>query len=155
MLLIYVSCLLLCKCGVPISVAYTNTLQHCTNSTCFDMPLRLSSLSPIMHCTCNRTLPEPVQIHAWSVWTMLVTGSDTGPALMSPFINLCFHSITVCIGVCCDVKGMGWTCLEELVWGDKEHKWVKPGVLHTRGPGDLGPANFCSLVCTMLFVADA
>ncbi len=50
---------------------------------------------------------------------------------------------------------MGWTCLEELVWGDKEHKWVKPGVLHTRGPGDLGPANSCSLVCSMLSVADA
>lgn len=30
---------------------------------------------------------------------------------------------------------MGWTCLEELVWGDKDHKWVKPGVLQTRGPG--------------------
>ena len=36
-----------------------------------------------------------------------------------------------------DLQGMGWTCLEELVWGDKEHKWVKPGVLHTRGPGML------------------
>lgn len=33
------------------------------------------------------------------------------------------------------MQGMGWTCLEELVWGDKDHKWVKPGVLHTRGPG--------------------
>lgn len=32
-------------------------------------------------------------------------------------------------------QGMGWTCIEELVWGDKEHPWVKPGVLHTRGPG--------------------
>lgn len=34
---------------------------------------------------------------------------------------------------------MGWTCLEELVWGDKEHKWVKPGVLQTRGPGQSRP----------------
>ena len=34
------------------------------------------------------------------------------------------------------VQGMGWTCLEELVWGDAEHKWLPPGVLHTRGPGE-------------------
>eukprot|EP01023_Acetabularia_acetabulum_P003690 TRINITY_DN11523_c0_g2_i1.p1 TRINITY_DN11523_c0_g2~~TRINITY_DN11523_c0_g2_i1.p1 ORF type:complete len:409 (+),score=82.78 TRINITY_DN11523_c0_g2_i1:605-1831(+) len=33
------------------------------------------------------------------------------------------------------VQGMGWFCIEELVWGDNQHKWVKPGVLHTRGPG--------------------
>jgi len=33
------------------------------------------------------------------------------------------------------VQGMGWTCLEELVWGDEDHKWLPPGVLHTRGPG--------------------
>lgn len=33
------------------------------------------------------------------------------------------------------VQGMGWCCIEELVWGDEEHKWVKPGQLHTRGPG--------------------
>ena len=33
------------------------------------------------------------------------------------------------------MQGMGWTCLEELVWGDAEHKWLPPGVLHTRGPG--------------------
>ena len=155
MLLIYVSCLLLCKCGVPIGVAYNNIPQHCTNSSCFDKPLRLLSLSAIMYCTCYQTLSDPVQMQTLSVWTVLVTGSGTGPALLSPFINVCFLSVTVCIGVCCGVKGMGWTCLEELVWGDKEHKWVKPGVLHTRGPGDLGPANFCSLVCIMLFVADA
>ncbi|KAL3157593.1 hypothetical protein ABBQ32_012044 [Trebouxia sp. C0010 RCD-2024] len=48
------------------------------------------------------------------------------------------------------IQGMGWTCLEELVWGDKDHKWVKPGVLHTRGPGTYKipsandiPLNFC------------
>ena len=34
------------------------------------------------------------------------------------------------------MQGMGWTCLEELVWGDAEHKWLPPGVLHTRGPGE-------------------
>jgi len=34
------------------------------------------------------------------------------------------------------VQGMGWTCLEELVWGDSDHKWVRPaGSLFTRGPG--------------------
>ncbi len=33
------------------------------------------------------------------------------------------------------VQGLGWTCIEELVWGDKEHEWVRPGTLHTRGPG--------------------
>lgn len=33
------------------------------------------------------------------------------------------------------VQGMGWSCIEELVWGDAEHKWVRPGTLHTRGPG--------------------
>lgn len=33
------------------------------------------------------------------------------------------------------VQGMGWSCIEELVWGDKKHPWVKPGWLFTRGPG--------------------
>ena len=33
------------------------------------------------------------------------------------------------------VQGMGWSCIEELVWGDSEHPWVRPGWLHTRGPG--------------------
>ncbi len=33
------------------------------------------------------------------------------------------------------MQGMGWTCLEELVWGDEDHTWLPPGVLHTRGPG--------------------
>lgn len=30
---------------------------------------------------------------------------------------------------------MGWLCLEELIWGDKEHTWVRPGHLFTKGPG--------------------
>ena len=25
--------------------------------------------------------------------------------------------------------------IEEAIWGDKDHPWVRPGVLHTRGPG--------------------
>ena len=33
------------------------------------------------------------------------------------------------------VQGMGWACIEELVWGDRHHPWVRPGWLHTRGPG--------------------
>ena len=33
-------------------------------------------------------------------------------------------------------QGMGWTTTEELIWGDEEHAWVKPGGrLHTSGPG--------------------
>ena len=39
------------------------------------------------------------------------------------------------------VQGMGWTCLEELVWGDEDHKWLPPGVLNTRGPGKHMPAE--------------
>lgn len=39
------------------------------------------------------------------------------------------------------MQGMGWTCLEELVWGDEQHKWLPPGVLHTRGPGE-SPCSF-------------
>ncbi len=42
------------------------------------------------------------------------------------------------------VQGMGWTCLEELVWGDEEHKWLPPGVLHTRGPGSY--LTFCQVL---------
>ncbi len=33
------------------------------------------------------------------------------------------------------VQGMGWCTMEELIWGDEEHKWVRPGSLATRGPG--------------------
>lgn len=33
------------------------------------------------------------------------------------------------------VQGMGWACIEELQWGDKQHPWVRPGQLFTRGPG--------------------
>jgi len=30
---------------------------------------------------------------------------------------------------------MGWSTMEELIWGDGQHKWVRPGMLFTRGPG--------------------
>lgn len=33
------------------------------------------------------------------------------------------------------VQGLGWVTIEELVWGDSEHPWVRPGTLQTRGPG--------------------
>ena len=33
------------------------------------------------------------------------------------------------------VQGSGWSTLEELVWGDKQHRWVRQGQLFTRGPG--------------------
>lgn len=33
------------------------------------------------------------------------------------------------------VQGYGWSTMEELVWGDAEHPWVRPGQLFTRGPG--------------------
>lgn len=33
------------------------------------------------------------------------------------------------------MQGMGWSCMEELVWGDAQHSWVRPGQLFTRGPG--------------------
>jgi xanthine dehydrogenase/oxidase len=34
------------------------------------------------------------------------------------------------------VQGFGWACLEELIWGDPDHPWVRPGTLFTRGPGN-------------------
>jgi len=33
------------------------------------------------------------------------------------------------------VQGMGLYTMEELVWGDSAHPWVRPGQLFTRGPG--------------------
>jgi xanthine dehydrogenase/oxidase len=33
------------------------------------------------------------------------------------------------------VQGAGLFTLEELVWGDSAHPWVRPGQLQTRGPG--------------------
>lgn len=31
---------------------------------------------------------------------------------------------------------MGWSCLEELKWGDSSHPWIKSGMLLTQGPGN-------------------
>ncbi|MQM12725.1 hypothetical protein Taro_045645, partial [Colocasia esculenta] len=33
------------------------------------------------------------------------------------------------------VQGLGWFTLEELKWGDADHRWIKPGSLYTSGPG--------------------
>ncbi|KAG2484282.1 hypothetical protein HYH03_016926 [Edaphochlamys debaryana] len=33
------------------------------------------------------------------------------------------------------IQGMGWLVLEELMWGDKQHPWIRPGHLFTKGPG--------------------
>nr|DAD29838.1 TPA_asm: hypothetical protein HUJ06_031306 [Nelumbo nucifera] len=33
------------------------------------------------------------------------------------------------------IQGLGWVALEELKWGDADHKWIKPGYLYTCGPG--------------------
>ncbi|KAI3838046.1 hypothetical protein MKW98_008997 [Papaver atlanticum] len=33
------------------------------------------------------------------------------------------------------VQGLGWVALEELKWGDADHKWIPPGHLYTCGPG--------------------
>lgn len=33
------------------------------------------------------------------------------------------------------VQGMGYCTMEELIWGDKDHPWVRPGHLFTKGPG--------------------
>jgi len=33
------------------------------------------------------------------------------------------------------IQGYGWCTMEELVWGDSAHPWVRPGNLFTKGPG--------------------
>ena len=32
-------------------------------------------------------------------------------------------------------QGFGWCTMEETIWGDSEHPWIRPGELFTRGPG--------------------
>jgi xanthine dehydrogenase/oxidase len=39
-------------------------------------------------------------------------------------------------------QGMGWATIEECVWGDSVHPWVRPGNLFTRGPGTYKPPAF-------------
>jgi len=33
------------------------------------------------------------------------------------------------------VQGYGYCSMEEMTWGDSQHKWIRPGQLFTRGPG--------------------
>ncbi|KAL5708166.1 hypothetical protein ACHQM5_018991 [Ranunculus cassubicifolius] len=33
------------------------------------------------------------------------------------------------------IQGLGWVAMEELKWGDDQHKWIPPGHLYTCGPG--------------------
>lgn len=42
-------------------------------------------------------------------------------------------------------QGMGWSTIEEVVWGDSAHPWVRPGQLFTRGPGE--HHQLCYQVC--------
>jgi xanthine dehydrogenase/oxidase len=32
-------------------------------------------------------------------------------------------------------QGYGWSTMEEYVWGDSQHPWIRPGHLFTKGPG--------------------
>jgi xanthine dehydrogenase/oxidase len=32
-------------------------------------------------------------------------------------------------------QGYGWATMEEMIWGDSQHPWVRPGQLFTKGPG--------------------
>jgi xanthine dehydrogenase/oxidase len=33
------------------------------------------------------------------------------------------------------MQGYGWSTMEEMIWGDSDHPWVRPGHLFTKGPG--------------------
>eukprot|EP00605_Chrysophyceae_sp_TOSAG23-4_P001631 GSChrysophyteH1.ASY1.ANO1.1791.1 assembled CDS len=33
------------------------------------------------------------------------------------------------------VQGYGWCTMEDMAWGDSQHKWIRPGQLFTKGPG--------------------
>ena len=52
---------------------------------------------------------------------------------------VCVHS---CISFCSFCAGLGWCTLEELIWGDEEHTWARPGWLVTRGPGAYNLPSF-------------
>lgn len=40
------------------------------------------------------------------------------------------------------MQGFGWSTMEELIWGDNDHHWVKKGNLLTRGPGNYKIPSF-------------
>jgi xanthine dehydrogenase/oxidase len=33
------------------------------------------------------------------------------------------------------IQGYGWVTMEDMAWGDGQHKWIRPGNLFTKGPG--------------------
>jgi len=34
------------------------------------------------------------------------------------------------------IQGYGWLTMEEMIWGDRDHTWLKPGHMLTAGPGN-------------------
>eukprot|EP01041_Mallomonas_annulata_P005146 gene5146-10286_t len=47
------------------------------------------------------------------------------------------------------MQGFGWSTMEELVWGDSQHPWVRPGQLFSRGPGTYKIPAFNDVPCDM------
>jgi len=62
-------------------------------------------------------------MHMIRVDILMDLGSSINPALDIGQIEGAF------------IQGFGWCTMEEMVWGDSEHKWVRPGHLFTQGPG--------------------
>jgi hypothetical protein len=52
---------------------------------------------------------------------------------MPSTIQLSYHCIFQIEGAF--IQGLGWVAMEELKWGDNNHKWIRPGHLFTCGPG--------------------
>ncbi|RZC77500.1 hypothetical protein C5167_001722 [Papaver somniferum] len=55
------------------------------------------------------------------------------------------------------VQGLGWVALEELKWGDADHKWIPPSHLYTCGPGTykLPSVDDIPLIFNVSLVKDA
>lgn len=53
------------------------------------------------------------------------------------------------------VQGFGWSTMEELIWGDSQHKWARPGQLFSRGPGFYKIPAFNDVPCDFrVYLAD-